>query len=266
MEHPLRRPELFVCAWRGHSAPGTYIDQLDERHQAVARRTADGRRFVQCLRCGDWFVADDPPPEAARAVESIDDIERPRRGKALREALVLRMIAIDKAAHAIAFGAAAIAATAVRLKISAVHGWASSMLDAVHDAKHGTGGVNPKGFTAALLTRLSHVKPGSLTVLALFAGVYAVVSSVECVGLWMERRWAEYLTAIATAGFLPLEIHELLARVTFVRVLAITVNVVILAYLVIAKHLFGIGGPLPPHEAVPLEPLPQLADETTVGR
>ena len=38
------------------------------------------------------------------------------------------------------------------------------------------------------------------TVLAVTAVIYAVVEGVEAVGLWRERRWAEYLTAIATAG------------------------------------------------------------------
>jgi uncharacterized membrane protein (DUF2068 family) len=258
MEHPLRRPELLVCAWRGHAVPGATVDPLDERHHRLARHTADGRRFVQCLRCTSWIVADPPAPADAVALESPDTIERPRRGKALREAIVLRLIAVDKAAHAVGFGAVTVAALAVRWNIDSVHGWASSLLDALQSSRHGTGGVNAHGFTAALLTRLSHLNPHSLLLLAFFAGVYTAVSTTEAVGLWRERRWAEYLTALATAGFLPIEAHELIAKVTFVRGFAMTVNFAILGYLVFAKHLFGVRGPLPLHEVPPLEPLPEL--------
>ena len=56
-----------------------------------------------------------------------------------------------------------------------------------------------------------------------------MVEAVEAVGLWHERRWAEYLTALATAGFLPFEIDELIKRVTVFRVSALVINVAILA-------------------------------------
>ena len=88
------------------------------------------------------------------------------------------------------------------------------------------------------------------------ASAYAVVSGFETVGLWRERRWAEYLTALSTAGFLPLELYELSERVTFVRIATMVVNLTILAYLVVAKHLFGIGGPLPAPVSPPVEELP----------
>ena len=70
------------------------------------------------------------------------------------------------------------------------------------------------------------------------------LEGVEAVGLWRERRWAEYLTAVATAGFLPFEVHELIKRITVLRVGALVVNVAILAWLVWRKRLFGVrGGP-----------------------
>ena len=69
-----------------------------------------------------------------------------------------------------------------------------------------------------------------------------MVEGSEAVGLWLEKRWAEYLTAVATAGFLPFEIRELIDRITALRVVAFVVNVAILMYLVWAKRLFGIRG------------------------
>ncbi len=69
-----------------------------------------------------------------------------------------------------------------------------------------------------------------------------MVEAVEAVGLWHERRWAEYLTALATAGFLPFEVDELIKRVTVFRVSALVINGAILVWLVWKKRLFGIGG------------------------
>ena len=252
------RAELAVCAGRGHSAPGATIEPLEAHHHVVVRPTVDGRRLAQCLRCGTWAVVDPPAPGTGKPLPSLDQLERPRRGKALRQAIVLRVISVDRAFHTVAFGATAVAALAVRWNLDAIHGWASGMLHALSSARSGRGGVSAHGLTAGLLTHLAQVDPHSLAVLAAIASAYAVVSGFEAVGLWRERRWAEYLTALSTAGFLPIELHELIARVTVVRVGTMIVNLVILAYLLVTKHLFGIGGPLPEPVSPPVGELPEL--------
>jgi uncharacterized membrane protein (DUF2068 family) len=264
--HTGERSELLVCAWRGHAIPGATADALDDALAPIGRPTVDGRRIVQCLRCGGWFVVDEPTPGSTAKVGAIVDLDRPRRGKALREALVVRVIAIDRAIHTIAFASVAVAALAVRGDLRAVRGWANSMLAALASARHGNGGASTHGLTAALLTRLSHLTPHSLLWLAVIAGVYAVVSGFEAVGLWYEQRWAEYLTVLATAGFLPLEIKALVDRVTFVRVLAMVVNLAILVYLVVAKHLFGVGGPRHAESPTELAPLPTLLPPAERGK
>jgi uncharacterized membrane protein (DUF2068 family) len=229
----------LVCSWRGHAFGAERVHD-----------TADGRVFAQCQRCGDWVLLDERPAPVPAA---------PRRGRALRQAIVVRAIAVDRAVHAVAFGSVAVAAVAVDHNIDSVRGWADGTLDALRSARHGAGGVSSHGFTAALLERLSHLTPHSLTVLAMLAAGYAVVSAIEAVGLWMERRWAEYLTAIVTASFLPFEVHELFARVTLVRLGALAVNIAILVYLVWAKHLFGVRGRRHDDQDVPdLEPLPEI--------
>jgi hypothetical protein len=56
----------------------------------------------------------------------------------------------------------------------------------------------------------------------------------------MERRWAEYLTCVATAGFLPYEIYELSKGISAFKLIALIVNLVVLVYLIWAKRLFGL--------------------------
>jgi uncharacterized membrane protein (DUF2068 family) len=258
MQHAGERSELLVCAWRGHAIPGATVERLDDALAPLGRPTVDGRRLVQCLRCGGWLVVDPPVSGSTTTLTSVDAADRPRRGVVLRQALIVRVIAIDRAVHTVAFASVAVAALFVRADIGGVRGWANSMLSALESARHGNGGASTHGLVAALLTRLTHLTPHSLAWLAVIAGVYAAVSGVEAVGLWLEKRWAEYLTVLATAGFLPLEIKALVDRVTFVRISAMVVNIAILVYLIVAKHLFGVGGRRPGTTSAAIEPLPEL--------
>jgi uncharacterized membrane protein (DUF2068 family) len=54
----------------------------------------------------------------------------------------------------------------------------------------------------------------------------------EGAGLALRRRWAEYFTIIITASFLPLEIYELVHRVTGVKVVVMAINLAILVFLI----------------------------------
>lgn len=61
---------------------------------------------------------------------------------------------------------------------------------------------------------------------------YAGLGLLEAIGLYLEKVWGEYLTLIITASFLPLEIHELIRRLTWPRVGLFAANVLVLLYLV----------------------------------
>ena len=71
---------------------------------------------------------------------------------------------------------------------------------------------------------------------------YGVLEGVEAVGLWYGKRWAEYLTFVATIVFIPYEIDELIKGVTALKVVAFVINVAIAVYLLYAKRLFGLRG------------------------
>lgn len=60
---------------------------------------------------------------------------------------------------------------------------------------------------------------------------YAAVFAVEGVGLWMRRRWAEWLTTIITASLIPLEVWELVHRPSIGAALVIIANCLIVGYL-----------------------------------
>jgi uncharacterized membrane protein (DUF2068 family) len=60
---------------------------------------------------------------------------------------------------------------------------------------------------------------------------YATVDVVEGVGLLLEKTWAEYLTIIVTASFLPWEMFEVVRHVTWVKLVLFAVNIAVVAYL-----------------------------------
>ncbi len=62
--------------------------------------------------------------------------------------------------------------------------------------------------------------------------LYGLLFATEGVGLWRRRVWAEWLTVVATGLLIPLEIYEVLVRVSPLRVLALVINVAVVWYLV----------------------------------
>jgi uncharacterized membrane protein (DUF2068 family) len=66
--------------------------------------------------------------------------------------------------------------------------------------------------------------------LALAAFLYAALRLTEAYGLWHRRRWAEVFAVVTGALYLPVEIYELIERVTVVRIIVFAVNAMIVAY------------------------------------
>jgi uncharacterized membrane protein (DUF2068 family) len=76
------------------------------------------------------------------------------------------------------------------------------------------------------------------TLLAIGAIVYALLEGTEGVGLAMRRRWAEYLTVIATGVLIPYEAYEVIHHVTLFKIGALLLNVAVVGYLAYRKRLF----------------------------
>jgi uncharacterized membrane protein (DUF2068 family) len=84
-----------------------------------------------------------------------------------------------------------------------------------------------------LLHNIGALPAGKLRLVGVGAFVYAALFLTEGIGLWRQRRWAEYFTVIATASFIPFEVFELAKRVTYPRAGALLINIGVLIYLVL---------------------------------
>lgn len=82
-----------------------------------------------------------------------------------------------------------------------------------------------------ILTKAALISPHDLRLLSVGIFVYASLDLLEGIGLALEKVWAEYLTLIFTAAFLPWELFELIRHFNLFRVGIITGNLLILFYL-----------------------------------
>ena len=83
-----------------------------------------------------------------------------------------------------------------------------------------------------LLEKLTHVDARKLHALSLGTFVYSALFLTEGVGLFLRKRWAEFLTVISTAGLIPLELYELFHKPTITRAILLLVNLAVVAYLI----------------------------------
>jgi uncharacterized membrane protein (DUF2068 family) len=234
--------EALVCSRRGHVTPAATVARLRPEDAGLGVDLPDGRRFSRCTRCDAWVSGIPPVAPAAETLPPLAELPVPRRGDELREALILRLISIDRAIHAVIFGLLALVLLFVEADFGRVTAGARAMERSLHAALAQTGQGPSSDFLVRLLGKLGGVQRHAVLLLLVTATAYCAVEGVEAVGLWRERRWAEYLTALATAGFLPFEVHELLVRVTVFRIVALVLNVAILIWLLWRKRLFGLNG------------------------
>ena len=139
-----------------------------------------------------------------------------------RSDLGLKVIAVGKLIKVIALVSVGIAA------LTAAHGNPPALLvDAANAA-----GVDPNSrHMHAALEKIAGIDAKKLDEIGFGSFVYAALFAVEGIGLWMQKRWAEYLTIVITASFIPLELYEIVKHFSPVKVGTLILNVAVLVYL-----------------------------------
>ena len=79
---------------------------------------------------------------------------------------------------------------------------------------------------------MADVTDSGLWMLAGLAALYSIISFVEAYGLWYHRRWAEWLAALSGGVYVPVEIYEIAHHVSWVKIAALVINLLIVAYMV----------------------------------
>jgi uncharacterized membrane protein (DUF2068 family) len=220
----------------------TYAPTEPDLRGKLQAETPVGRSW-RCLRCGT-FVVGEPHGEGPAA-----DAPLVLRGRALRDAVILRLLAVERFAKGTLVLLAAWGVFRFRSHQDAVQRAFNEDLPLVKpiaDKIH----YNLEN-SSVVHTLRSVIEAESKWLLWIAVGliVYGLLQLVEGLGLWLLKRWGEYFAVIATSFFIPIEIYELTERVTWVRVGALIINIAAVVYILLSKRLFGLRGGHAAYEA-----------------
>jgi len=144
----------------------------------------------------------------------------------------IKVIIVERIAKAIV-----LVAIGIGLLVAGQKGWLDNWAEYAQDQLNLTVGRNI--ILELLLRALVYVGAFThITLLAISAMAYAALEATEGVGLAMRRRWAEYLTVIATGILIPYEAYEVIMHPTLFKVGALLLNLAVVGYLAYRKRLF----------------------------
>ena len=225
-----RNLELRRCSKIGHAL------HLPSDDVQLAKALSPYPALIQCLRCQDFVNTQLPPLQPLSTFPLIPTGSHGRRHS------LIRILAIERIARGIILFAVA----GLTLKLSTSSNPVISYLGRLADNSKALAsqlGVNSILHQVIIkLQLILHRSPSSYRWLAFFLTVYGLIELLEGLGLWFSKRWAEYLTVVATSLFVPLEIYEIFHHATITKISALIVNIIAIGYLLWKGRLFGLRG------------------------
>lgn len=223
---------LRSCGVHGHV---TYRPDETELAERLRAETSVGEAW-RCLRCEDFVPG---PPKGSGPAQ---DAPLVLRGNALKDALILRLLAVERFGRGILLLALAYGIyrfDGARNSLEKVLREYLPLLQPIGDRL----GINLQDAGPVKVIEEA-LKARHSTLLLVAAGVvaYGALQLLEGIGLWLMRRWGEYVAVVGTSLFVPLEVYELLHTVTWLKVGALIINALAVAYLLWTKRLFGLRG------------------------
>ncbi len=230
---------LRTCARKGHL---TYAAS-EARYRTRLEATTPLGDAWRCLRCGTYVLG---APHGEGPAENAPVL---LRGKALRSAFILRLLAVERWVRGLiilGLGVAVLRFESTQVNLRTLFDKDIAALRPFFDQINFS--VSDSG-TIRAIEKALNARHSTLNLIAGFLIFYGVLQLVEGVGLWLLKRWGEYFAVVATSLFIPLEVYELTEKVTVLRVGALVLNVGAVVYLLLAKRLFGIRGGHAAYEA-----------------
>jgi uncharacterized membrane protein (DUF2068 family) len=82
-----------------------------------------------------------------------------------------------------------------------------------------------------LLEKSALLSPHLLKEISVGIFLYAILDTIEGIGLVLEKVWAEYFTLLLTGSLLPWEIYEIIRHVTVLKIVVALLNLAVFLYL-----------------------------------
>lgn len=234
---------LFGCARQGHV---TYAPDEPELRDRLMAPTAGGTAW-RCLRCGLFVTHGQHRTEHRTGPAAAAPV--PRRGKELRDELILRVFAVERFIRFVVFAAAAYGVWRFRYDRGHIQQAFNHDLPAIRELYTDLGFNVDHSKLIGLIQHSFTLDARTLTYLAIGLVIYSLIELAEGVGLWLGQRWGEYFAMVATSIFLPYEAYDLTVKVTWLRIGALLINLLLVVYLVRSKRLFGVRGGKEAYEA-----------------
>ena len=220
------------CGLHGHATYAPTEAALAARLQAT---TPSGHAW-RCLRCGTYVLG---PPQGSGPADGAPIV---LRGRALRDTFILRFFALERGIRGLLLLALAYGVWRFDGSRGALQQVFDSYLPALKPLADRLGIDLQETGPVHLIQRAFTAQHSTLLLVALGVLAYGVLELVEAIGLWFMKRWGEYVAVVGTSLFVPLEIHEIIAKVTWLRVGALVINLFAIAYILWTKRLFGFRG------------------------
>lgn len=222
------------CAKHGHE---TYQPTESELAQRLSATLHDGSRIWKCLRCGAYVEASDSHVEG-----SVHDAPHVMRGQEVKDALILRLLAVERFCRCVLLILAGIGilkfAHSRAAVNTAVHNYLPLLgpfLQRIH--------FNVQEFSGYReLQKILHYSHHTLVLVAIGVIAYACLNGLEGTGLWLRKRWGEYVAVVSTSAFMPLEVLDIMHKHSPLGIVLFLINVAAVIYLLYAKRLFGLRG------------------------
>jgi uncharacterized membrane protein (DUF2068 family) len=224
--------ELRSCGRQGHVTWKPDDERLAAR---LCVDTVDGEAW-RCLRCATFVVG------APRGEGPAEEAPLVLRGKALRDAFVLRLLAAERFIRGVLLLALAYGVYKFNGAQDSLERVFQDYLPTLRPLARKLGIDLQTTGPVKLIQKALTADHSTLELVAIGVLAYGALELVEGIGLWLMRRWGEYVAMVGTSVFLPLEIYELAERVTWLRVAAFAFNVFAVVYLLWSKRLFGFRG------------------------
>jgi uncharacterized membrane protein (DUF2068 family) len=234
---------LFGCARKGHV---TYEPDEPDLKDRLMAPTASGVAW-RCLRCGTFVTEGQAGRGHSRGPAAAAPVLR--RGKALRDELILRVFAVERFIRFAVFAAAAYGVWRFKYDRGHIQQAFNHDVPAIRELYQDLGFNFDHSKLIGLIQHSFTLDARTLTYLAIGLVIYALIELAEGIGLWLGQRWGEYFAMVATSVFLPYEAYDLTVKVTWLRVGALVINLLLVVYLVWSKRLFGVRGGKQAYEA-----------------
>jgi uncharacterized membrane protein (DUF2068 family) len=230
---------LRVCGRRGHV---TYAPTEEELRARLHAQTAIGDVW-RCLRCGDFVLG------APHGTGPASDAPIVLRGRALRDAIILRLLAVERFVRALLILLAAYGIFRFRTHKDAVQRAFSEDLPLLRPLADKLGWHLDDSSIVHTIRTVIEAQSRTLLWVGVGLAVYGGLQVVEGLGLWLLKRWGEYFAVVATSLGIPIEVYELTEKITWLRIGALIINVAAVLYILLTKRLFGVRGGHAAYEA-----------------